>query len=467
MVTSNAMEKIVSLCKRRGFIFPGSEIYGGLGGFWDFGPLGVELKNNIKKLWWKKIVYERDDVLGLDSTIIHAPKVLEASGHTVSFTDPLVECKNCNIRIREDHLKAAEELFKKAGKTVASAGMSPEKKKVLLEYVFCSNSPDKKHNWTDVKQFNLMFKTSVGPVEKGGQTTYLRPETCQGIFVNFDNVLQTMHPKIPFGIAQIGKGFRNEITTGDFIFRDREFEMMELEYFVKPGEDEKWFDYWKEERMKWHKSLGLKEENLHFFEHPKEALSHYSKRTVDVEYQYPFGWSELEGIANRTDFDLKNHGKFSGRDLSYFDEETKEKYIPYVIEPSVGVERIVLALLVDAYHEEQVKEGIRVVLRLQPKLAPVKVAVFPLVSNKPPLVEKAKSVFDGLKSETEGLVAWDDIGNIGKRYRRQDEIGTPWCVTIDYQTLDDETVTVRDRDTMKQERLKIDNLSSYFLQALS
>lgn len=462
MVASNAMEKIVSLCKRRGFIFPGSEIYGGLGGFWDFGPLGVELKNNIKKLWWKKIVYERDDVLGLDSTIIHAPKVLEASGHTVSFTDPLVECKNCNIRIREDHLKAAEELFKKAGKTVASAGMSPEKKKVLLEYVFCSNSPDKKHNWTDVKQFNLMFKTSVGPVEKGGQTTYLRPETCQGIFVNFDNVLQTMRPKIPFGIAQIGKGFRNEITTGDFIFRDREFEMMELEYFVKPGEDEKWFDYWKEERMKWHKSLGLKEENLHFFEHPKESLAHYSKRTVDIEYNYPFGWSELEGIANRTDFDLKNHSKFSGRDLSYFDEEIKERYTPYVIEPSVGVERITLAMLIDAYYEEQDKDGIRVVLRLKPQLAPIKVAVFPLLANKLPLVKKAKSIYDNLRGKIDGIISWDDIGNIGKRYRRQDEIGTPWCITVDYQTLEDDTVTVRDRDTMKQERIKTEKLSDFF-----
>lgn len=429
------MEKIVSLCKRRGYIFPGSEIYGGLGGFWDFGPLGVELKNNIKRLWWKKIVQERNDVFGLDSTIIHAPKVWEASGHAVSFTDPLRECKSCHLRFRADKLTA-------------------------------DKCPECGGELTDVKQFNLMFKTTVGPIEEGGQASYLRPETAQGIFINFDNILQTMHPKIPFGIAQIGKGFRNEITTGDFIFRDREFEMMELEYFVKPGEDEQRFDYWKEERMNWHKSLGLKPENLHFYEHPKESLSHYSKRTVDVEYKYPFGWSELEGIANRTDFDLKNHGKFSGKELNYFDEETKEKYIPYVIEPSVGVERIVLALLVDSYREEQDREGIRVVLSLKPQVAPVKVAVFPLVSNKPPLVKKAKNVYDGLRGKIDGLVTWNDIGNIGKRYRRQDEIGTPWCVTVDYQTLDDETVTVRDRDTMKQERIKIKELHNYFLSSL-
>lgn len=442
----NIMEKITSLCKRRGFIFSGSEIYGGLGGFWDFGPLGVELKNNIKRLWWKTMVLERSNVFGLDSTIIHNPKVWEASGHAVSFTDPLRECKSCHQRFRADKLES-------------------------------DKCPECGGELTDVKQFNLMFRTQVGPVEEGGQKAYLRPETAQGIFINFDNILQTMHPKIPFGIAQIGKGFRNEITTGDFIFRDREFEMMELEYFVKPGEDEKCFDYWKEERMAWHKSLGLREENLHFYEHPKESLSHYSKRTVDVEYNFPFGWSELEGIANRTDFDLKNHSKFSGRDLSYFDEETKKKYTPFVIEPSVGVERIVLALLVDAYHEEQdpsagstgslqassgqAKEEMRVVLRLKPKLAPVKVAVFPLLANKPPLIQKAKTVFEELKGEIEGLVSWDDIGNIGKRYRRQDEIGTPWCVTVDYQTLDDNTVTVRDRDTMEQERVKIENLFSH------
>lgn len=437
------MEKIVSLCKRRGFIFPGSEIYGGLSGFWDFGPLGTELKNNLKKLWWKNMVWERNDVLGLDSTIIYAPKVWEASGHAVSFTDPLRECKKCHLRFRVDKL---------------------EKDKC----------PKCDGELTEVKQFNLMFKTQVGPVEDGGTKTYLRPETCQGIFINFANILDSLHPKIPFGIAQIGKGFRNEVTTGDFIFRDREFEMMELEYFVKPGEDEKWFDYWSRERLKWHLSLGLKKRNLRFFEHPKVSLAHYSKRTVDIEYQFPFGWAELEGIANRTDFDLKNHAKLSSRDLSYFDEETKGKYIPYVIEPSVGVERIALALLADSYREEknpsagsgQGKEGIRVVLSFKPQVAPVKVAVFPLLANKLPLVKKAKFVYDDLRRKIEGLVAWDDIGNIGKRYRRQDEIGTPWCVTIDYQTLEDDTVTVRDRETMKQERVEIKDLFSYFQKRL-
>lgn len=426
MVASNAMEKIVSLCKRRGFIFPGSEIYGGLGGFWDAGPLGVELKNNIKRAWWKNMVHDREEVFGLDSTIIHHPKVWEASGHAVSFTDPLRECKSCHQRFRSDK---------------------------LLESQKC---PECGGELTEVKQFNLMFKTQVGPVENGGIQTYLRPETCQGIFINFQNVLDSTHPKIPFGIAQIGKGFRNEITTGDFIFRDREFDMMELEYFVKPGEDEKLHDYWIKERLAWHQSLGLSKKNLRLFEHPKKSLAHYSKRTVDIEYQFPFGWAELEGIANRTDFDLKNHAKVSGRDLRYQDEETGEKYYPYVIEPSLGVERMMLAVLVEAYREE--KE--RVVLKLTPKLSPYKVAVFPLVANKPELVKKAKDVYLRLKLRLPTV--WDDRGNIGKRYYAQDEIGTPWCVTVDYQTLEDGTVTIRDRDTTKQVRVKVDRLEGWF-----
>lgn len=429
----NLMEKIVSLCKRRGFVFPGSEIYGGLGGFWDFGPLGVLLKNNIKNLWWQTMVLEREDVVGLDSTIIHAAKVWQASGHTVSFTDPLRECKICHLRFRADKIESQK-------------------------------CPECDGELTEVKQFNLMFKTFVGPVEDSSHQTYLRPETCQGIFINFDNVLSSMHPKIPFGIAQIGKGFRNEITTGDFIFRDREFEMMELEFFIKPGDDEKWFEYWLKERMKWHQGLGLKKENLRFFEHPKKSLAHYSKRTVDIEYNFPFGWSELEGIANRTDFDLKNHSKFSGKDLSYFDEESGKKYYPYVVEPSVGVERLMLAILVDSYTEEKDKEGIRVILKLNPKVAPIKVAVFPLLANKEELVKKAKGIYENLHCRF--TTAWDDIGNIGKRYRRQDEIGTPWCITIDYDTLKDETVTVRDRDTMRQERVKISELENYFKKLL-
>ena len=427
------MEKIVSLCKRRGFVFPSSEIYGGISGFWDFGPFGVELKNNIKSLWWKTVVQEREDVLGLDSTIINNPKVWEASGHTLSFTDPLRECKSCHLRFRADHLRGDK----------------------------CTECGGK---LTEIKQFNLMFETYVGSAKETANKAYLRPETCQGIFINFSNVVDTMQPKLPFGIAQIGKGFRNEITLGNFIFRDREFDMMELEYFVKQGEDEKQFDYWLKERMNWYLDLGFNKEKLRFYEHPKKSLAHYSKRTVDIEYQYPFGWGELEGIANRTDFDLKNHAKFSGKDLRFQDEKG-EKFFPYVIEPSVGVERIVLALLSESYREEKDKEGIRIFLSLSPRVAPVKVAIFPLLKNKPELVNQAKKIYEDLK--TCFNVAWDDIGNIGKRYRRQDEIGTPWCITVDFDTLEDKTVTVRDRDTMKQERVAIDKLKEFFQTKLS
>ena len=433
MVASNVMEKIVSLCKRRGFVFPSSEIYGGIGGFWDFGPLGVELKHNIKNYWWQTMVRNRDEVYGLDSTIIHNPKVWQASGHTLSFTDPLRECKSCHKRFRADHVKNNQ---------------CPE----------CSGK------LAEVKQFNLMFETYVGPAKETANKAYLRPETCQGIFTNFSNVVDTVQPKLPFGIAQIGKGFRNEITTGNFIFRDREFEMMELEYFVKPGEDEKWFDYWLKERLKWYTDLGINKKKLRFFEHPKKSLAHYSKRTVDIEYQFPFGWAELEGIANRTDFDLKNHSKFSKKDLR-FQDETGKKFYPFVVEPSLGVERIALVLLLDAYHEERDNKGVRVVLQLNPKISPYKIAVFPLLANKPDLVKKARLVFNKLRPVFH--TAWDDIGNIGKRYRRQDEIGTFWSITCDFQTLEDKTVTIRDRDTMKQERLAIDKLTKYFENKLS
>lgn len=422
---ADLMEKVVALAKRRGFIFPSSEIYGGIGGFWDAGPLGVELKNNIKNFWWKTMVYDREDVIGLDSTIIHNPKVWQASGHAVSFTDPLQECKECHLRFRADKLEAQK-------------------------------CPECGGELTEVKQFNLMFKTWVGPAEETANLAFLRPETCQGIFINFRNVIDAVHPKLPFGIAQIGKGFRNEITTGDFIFRDREFEMMELEYFVKPGEDEKWYEYWLKERMKWYLALGLKKENLRLFEHPKKSLAHYSKRTVDIEYNFPFGWSELEGIANRTDFDLKNHSKFSGRDLKYLDEETSEKYYPYVVEPSLGVERMMLALLCNGYTEDKD----RIVLKFHPKLAPIKIAVFPLLANKPKLVEVARKIYEDLRPYF--VCAWDDRGNIGKRYYAQDEIGTPWCVTVDFDTLEDETVTVRDRDTTCQVRININKLKEYF-----
>jgi len=426
------LNKIVSLCKRRGFVFPSSEIYGGLTGFWDFGPLGVRLKNNIKKEWWRTIVEKRDDVYPLDTVIIYHPRVWQASGHTLSFTDPLRECKKCHQRFRADKIK---------GDSCPLCGGA----------------------LTEVKQFNLMFETYVGPAKQTANKAYLRPETCQGIFINFNNVVDTMQPKLPFGIAQIGKGFRNEITTGNFIFRDREFDMMELEYFVRPGEDEKWFDYWLKERLRWHLSLGIKKENLRYFEHPKKSLAHYSKRTVDIEYHFPFGWGELEGIANRTDFDLKNHSQFSGQDLSFQDEKGK-KFYPFVVEPSLGVERMFLVVLCDAYSEEKIRKDKRIVLKLHPKLAPYKIAIFPLLANKPELVKTARKIYQDLKLHFS--VVWDDIGNIGKRYRRQDEIGTPWCVTVDYQTLEDQTVTIRDRDTMKQIRVKIETLIDYFQDKL-
>lgn len=425
------MQKIVSLCKRRGFIFPSSEIYGGIGGFWDFGPLGVMMKRNIEKLWWQEIVEKNDNIYGLDSTIIHNPKVWQASGHTVSFTDPLRECKECHRRFRADKLAETRE----------------------------NKCPECGSQLTDVKQFNLMFQTYIGPAKESANKAYLRPETCQGIFINFKNVVDTVQPKLPFGIAQIGKGFRNEITIGNFIFRDREFNMMELEFFVQPGEDEKWFEDWLKKRMDWYLSLGINKKKLRFFEHPKKSLAHYSKRTVDIEYQYPFGWSELEGIANRTDFDLKNHTKLSGQDLSFVDDQGK-KFYPYVVEPSLGVERMVLVVLGDAYHEEKAKGEKRVVLKLHPKIAAYKIAVFPLLANKPKLVKKAQTIYNDLKKCYS--VSWDDIGNIGKRYRRQDEVGTPWCVTVDFQSLDDESVTVRDRETMKQERVAVSQLTDYF-----
>ncbi len=429
---ADLMNKIVSLSKRRGFVFPSSEIYGGIGGFWDFGPLGVALKNNLKNWWWQKMVEERDDIYGLDSTIIHNPKVWEASGHILSFTDPLRECKSCHQRFRADHLKG-------------------------------DKCPECGGKLAEVKQFNLMFETYVGAAKETANKAYLRPETCQGIFINFANVVDTVQPKIPFGIAQIGKGFRNEVTFGNFIFRDREFEMMELEYFVKPGDDEKWFDYWLKQRKKWFLDLGVDKKKLRFFEHPKESLAHYSKRTVDIEYQFPFGWGELEGIANRTDFDLKNHAKLSGRDLQFQDEKGK-KFYPCVVEPSLGVERAVLVLLLDAYQEEKNKQGVRVVLALNPRISPYKAAVFPLLANKSELVKEARQVYELLKPNF--TTAWDDRGNIGKRYLSQDEIGTPWCVTIDHQTLKDKTVTVRDRDTMKQERIRVDKLVGLFQDRL-
>ena len=426
--STNLMDKIVALCKRRGFIFPGSEIYGGLNGTWDLGPLGVRLANNIKDEWWKNIVDSRDDVVPLDSSILHTARVWEASGHIASFTDPLVECRICHERFRENHKEEIGEHGKQ----------------------------HKESSWTDVKQFNLMFKTYVGPIDNEEDKTYLRPETAQGIFINFKNVLDSTRINIPFGIAQIGKGFRNEITTGNFLFRVREFEMMELEFFVKPKEGEKWYEYWKKERLNWYLSLGIKKENIKLVDLLKKDIAHYSKGTSEIWYNWPFmGFGELEGIANRGDYDLSQHSKYSGRDLSYFDEEKKEKYLPYVIEPSVGVGRAMLAFLIDAYFEDKD----RVVLKLHPRLAPIKVAAFPLLANKPELVEKAKKIYKDLKQNF--VTVFDGRGNIGKRYYAQDEIGTPFCVTVDFESLKDNTVTIRDRDTMKQERIKIDKIKDY------
>ncbi len=423
------IDDIVSFAKRRGFVYPSSEIYGGVGGFWDYGPLGVELANNIKRAWWKAMVHDRDDVVGLDTSIIMNPKVWEASGHVSSFTDPLVECKECHVRMRADQ---PDEI-----------------------------SAHEHQNWTEPRQFNLLFRTFIGPVEDSSSLAYLRGETCQGIYVNFPNVVSTSRVRVPFGIAQIGKAFRNEVTPGKFLFRLREFEQMELEFFVHPKEGDKWFNYWKEQRMRWHVSLGFQKEHLRLRQHESNERAHYAADSWDIEYDFPeWGFKELEGIANRTDYDLKTHSKWSGRDMSYTDPVTQEAYMPYIIEPSVGVSRVFLALLIDAYEKEEK----RVVLRLDPKLSPVKVAIFPLVANKPDLVDKARGIYQELKKSL--VVAWDERGNIGKRYLSQDEIGTPWCVTVDYDTLEDDTVTVRDRDTTKQERIQVSKLTEYFQEKL-
>jgi len=429
---NNLMNKIIALSKRRGFVFPSSEIYGGLANTWDFGPLGVELKNNLKKYWWDKMVKERDDIVGLDSAIILNPKSWQASGHLSSFSDPLVECKKCHARFRFDYLKEG-----KYGEIKLEDGYP--------QCPLCGGE------LTEEKKFNLMFKTYFGPAEETAYIVYLRPETAQGIFLNFKNILDTTRKKIPFGVAQIGKAFRNEITPSNFIFRTREFEQMELEYFVNPKEDKIWFEYFKKERMNWYLSLGIKQENLRFRKHEKNELAHYAKEAVDIEYRFPFGWQELEGIANRTDYDLKNHQRYSGIDLRYYDEKTKEKYLPYVIEPSGGVERSILAVLTDSYAEEKD----RVILKINPKLAPYKVAVFPLLANKPELVKLAHQIYDDLRKNWPWKAVFDSRGNIGGRYYSQDEIGTPYTITVDFESLEKKDVTIRDRDTTKQVRVKI------------
>ena len=450
-----SMEKLVSLCKNRGYIYPGSEIYGGLANTWDYGPLGNELKNNIKSAWRKKFIQEQKNVVGLDAAILMNPETWVASGHVGGFSDPLIDCKECKTRHRAD--KLIEEWAHSKGKDMIADGMSNEE---LINFINENKIPCPdcgKTNFTDIRKFNLMFKTSQGVTEGKTSEIYLRPETAQGIFVDFKNVLRTSRKKIPMGIAQIGKAFRNEITPGNFIFRTREFEQMEMEFFCKPGTDLEWFKYWKDYSENWLLSLGMKKENIRLRDHSKEELVFYSKATTDIEFNFPFGWGELWGIADRTDYDLSRHMEHSKQDLSYQDPETGEKYVPYVIEPSLGADRVLLAFLCNAYEEEEIAEGdTRTVLHLHPALAPYKVAVLPL-SKK--LSDKANEVYEKLSKKF--MCDYDEAGSIGKRYRREDEIGTPYCVTIDFDTLEDEAVTIRDRDTMEQVRVKIDELEAW------
>jgi glycyl-tRNA synthetase len=436
------MDKIVALCKRRGFIFPSSEIYGGLGSTYDYGHYGVLLKRNVKDEWWRSMLQERDDIVALDAAILMSPRVWEASGHLASFTDPLVDCRRCGQRFRADHLDQLE---------------CPEKP---------SKHPGEGPNCdlTEARAFNLMFETTIGPVKESGAEIYLRPETAQGIFVDFPQVMQTSRKKPPFGIAQVGKSFRNEITPGNFIFRTREFEQMEMEFFVPPGEADKWFEYWLGERMRWYTDLGIRPDRLRLRAHDADELSHYSSGTSDVEYLFPIGWSELEGIANRGDFDLRQHAEHSGKKLEYFDSGSGERYVPHVIEPAAGADRATLAYMVDAYDEEEVEGEQRTVLRLHPRLAPVKAAVLPLV-RKDGLPELAREVYAKLKPVVQA--EYDEGGSIGRRYRRQDEIGTPWGITVDHQSTQDRTVTLRDRDSLEQTRIPIDELADELVHRLA
>ncbi len=451
------MDKLVSLCKNRGFIFSGSEIYGGLANTWDYGPLGVELKNNLKKAWWKKFVQQHPHNTGIDSAILMNPSVWQASGHLSGFSDPLMDCKDCKARHRADTL-IENYLSKKGDNTTVIAGWDNAKMETFIadndiKCPVCGN-----HNFTPLRQFNLMFKTFQGVTEENTNIVYLRPETAQGIFVNFNNVVRSMRLRIPFGIAQMGKSFRNEITPGNFIFRTREFEQMELEFFCKEGTDQEWYNYWKQFCMDWLEDLGIPKNNLRYREHQQEELSHYSKATVDIEFLFPFGWGELWGIANRTDFDLKSHSLASGKSLEYTDPVTQEKYTPYCVEPSVGTDRLVLAFLSNAYQEELLDNNDkRIVLKLHKTLAPIKVAVMPLQKKLSP---QATEVYHTIMKHFPAF--YDESGSIGRRYRRMDEVGTPYCVTVDFDTLEDNTVTVRERDTMAQTRLAIPELKSFF-----
>jgi glycyl-tRNA synthetase len=481
---SQLLDKIVSLCKRRGFVFQSSEIYGGLNGAWDYGNLGVELLRNIKDEWWKAMTL-REDVEGIDAAILMHPRVWEASGHVENFTDPMVDCRQCKSRYRIDIL--FEDLSVKKQKdllralfpdqyqgqqkdeviTEAFAKVVESSQNEMLKVLNCPNCGSK-GTFTDARKFNLMFKTYVGPVEDSGAAVYLRPETAQGIFVNFLNIQSASRQKLPFGIAQVGKAFRNEINTKNFLFRTREFEQMEMQYFVKPGTDEKWFEYWRQERMQWFVNLGMEPDKLQWHRHEAEKLAHYAKDAYDIEFRFPFGWGEIEGVHNRTDYDLSRHEESSGKGMKYFDEETKEKFIPYIIETSAGASRSFMAFLVNAYDEEDAPtaEGTmerRVVLKLHPKLAPIKTAIFPLV-NRDGMPEIAKKIEKDLRSALR--VFYDDSGAVGRRYRRQDEVGTPYCITVDSQTLQDQTVTVRHRDSMQQERIAIDLIKQYLLSQM-
>lgn len=449
------MEKIVSLCKSRGFIFSGSEIYGGLANTWDYGPLGVELKNNVKNAWWKKFIQEKNDNVGLDSAILMNPKTWEASGHIGGFSDPLMDCKKCKSRFRADQL--IEEKLENDGQAENVESWSKEKMEdfIVDNDIKCPDCGEL--DYTDIREFNLMFKTFQGVTEDSQSEIYLRPETAQGIFVNFKHITRTSRKKIPFGIGQIGKSFRNEITPGNFTFRTREFEQMELEFFCKPGEDEEWFDYWRDFCKNWLLDLNISEENIRLRDHAKEQLSHYAKATTDIEYRFPFGFGELWGIANRTDFDLKQHMEVSGEDLQYQVPGSKEKYTPYCIEPSLGTDRVTLAFLTEAYTEEELEDGSdRIVLKFHPALAPFKAAIFPL-SKK--LSEPATELFSKLSKKF--MIDYDESGSIGRRYRRHDEIGTPMCITFDFDSLEDNCVTVRDRDTMEQTRVNMDDLIAF------
>ncbi len=455
------MDKLVALCKGRGFIFPGSEIYGGLANSWDYGPLGVEYKNNIKRAWWRKFVQENKYNVGLDSAILMNRNVWVASGHVGTFNDPLMDCKACKERFRAD--KLIEDWSKEQGEEIQADGWTDEQYEAFIEEHQIPCPTCGKHDFTGIRKFNLMFKTHQGVTEDGAAELYLRPETAQGIFVNFKSIVRSMRKKLPMGVGQVGKSFRNEITPGNFIFRIREFEQMELEFFCKPGEDLEWFAYWRAFCRDWLKSLGMNEENLRLRDHKAEELSHYSKATTDFEYHFPFGWGELWGIADRTDYDLKAHQRVSGENMEYIDPITNERYVPYVIEPSLGADRVALAFLCNAYEEQELEGGdSRVVMHLHPALAPFKAAVLPLQKNK--LGDLASSVHEKLSKSF--MVDYDESGSIGKRYRRQDEIGTPFCITVDFDTQENGTVTVRERDSMTQERITIDDLEAYLAKKI-